>query len=295
VIDRWHREGTLPTRAEPVLDPMTGQVDVAASEAAAAKAAGRTGPGQRQHLQALALAHIVDAFLGSDQDSGGERRSRPGLNLTVDLADLLARRGSGELHQPGAEPVPVPVSTVARIACDADITLILSTLTPNADDAAAPAGTGASDAADGGAAPAGTGGCDAADGGWGFYPGSLLALAVKDVQDLSRELLWLGRTRRNVPTRLWKALVARDGHCQFPACRVGPDRCHPHHAPPWEHHGTTDLDKIILLCARHHRMVHARDWRITPTPGKTPFQTGYWTILPPLRTHGPPLASAASQ
>ncbi len=109
IIDRWQREGSVPCSGSPVIDPATGEVDVTASEAAAARQAGRTTPAQRKHLQALALAHLVQTFLGSPA-AGTTRGARPHLVVHVDLADLMAGTGSGELSLPGSGPTPIPVS-----------------------------------------------------------------------------------------------------------------------------------------------------------------------------------------
>ena len=256
IIDRWYREGGMPCTGAPVIDPVTGEVDVAATEAAAASAAGRTNPAQRKHLQALALNHLVQTFVGSDA-AGTTRGARPHLVVHVDLADLVAGTGSGELSVPGSEPVPIPMAAVARIACDADITAILERLRDGCREGLVP------------------------------FDGDLLSAAAKDLQERSRELLWAGLTRRSVSPRQWNALVARDSHCQFPGCRVDVTRCHPHHVREWEDYGPTDLDNLILLCARHHRFVHNRHWRITATPGMSSYENGCWTIRPPDRRTRP--------
>jgi len=33
----------------------------------------------------------------------------------------------------------------------------------------------------------------------------------------------------------------------------------------WIHGGVTDLDNLVLLCRRHHRMVHEGGWQLTKT------------------------------
>jgi hypothetical protein len=35
----------------------------------------------------------------------------------------------------------------------------------------------------------------------------------------------------------------------------------------WIDGGPTDLDNLILLCFRHHRMVHEGGWRLIKTDG----------------------------
>ena len=46
------------------------------------------------------------------------------------------------------------------------------------------------------------------------------------------EVLDLGRLRRPVTTAIWTALILRDRHCTFPACRRPPLMCHAHHITP---------------------------------------------------------------
>jgi len=33
----------------------------------------------------------------------------------------------------------------------------------------------------------------------------------------------------------------------------------------WIHGGPTDLDNLVLLCRRHHRMVHEGGWQLIQT------------------------------
>jgi hypothetical protein len=52
-----------------------------------------------------------------------------------------------------------------------------------------------------------------------------------------------------------RALQARDRQCRFPGCthRHFIDGHHIHH---WSEGGETSLDNLVLLCRRHHRLVH---------------------------------------
>ena len=42
---------------------------------------------------------------------------------------------------------------------------------------------------------------------------------------------------------------------------------HPEHDTHvhWIHGGSTNLDNLVLLCHRHHRMVHEDNWQIAKT------------------------------
>ncbi len=72
----------------------------------------------------------------------------------------------------------------------------------------------------------------------------------------------LGRSRRVVSGAMRKALVARDGHCRWPGCERPASWCDGHHLVHWVHGGGTDLDQVVLLCPRHHRLVHEGGWKL---------------------------------
>jgi hypothetical protein len=80
------------------------------------------------------------------------------------------------------------------------------------------------------------------------------------------EILDVGRTARLVTTPIWTALVARDGHCTFPACTRPPSMCHAHHLRHWADGGETSLANLALLCGHHHRTVHHTPWEIRLSP-----------------------------
>jgi hypothetical protein len=70
------------------------------------------------------------------------------------------------------------------------------------------------------------------------------------------EPLDVGRAVRTIPPAIWRALVARDGHCQAPGCDRAPGWCEAHHLRHWAHGGSTSLDNLVLLCWRHHHTIH---------------------------------------
>ncbi len=69
------------------------------------------------------------------------------------------------------------------------------------------------------------------------------------------EPLSIGRKARTVPPAIRRALKRRDGGCRFPGCTCDKfvDAHHVHH---WADGGETSLDNLVLLCRRHHRLVH---------------------------------------
>jgi hypothetical protein len=70
------------------------------------------------------------------------------------------------------------------------------------------------------------------------------------------EVLDVGRATRTIPPAIWKALVARDGHCTAPGCDRPPGWCEAHHVQHWSRGGKTSLDNLVLLCHHHHRRRH---------------------------------------
>ena len=73
------------------------------------------------------------------------------------------------------------------------------------------------------------------------------------------EILDVGRATPTATPAQWKALVARDGHCQAPGCNRPPSECQAHHVRHWIHGGPTDLENLKLYCWFHHRQQHILD------------------------------------
>jgi hypothetical protein len=85
--------------------------------------------------------------------------------------------------------------------------------------------------------------------------------AIVIVEDENEEPLSVGRRTRTVPKAIKRALWARDKACAFPGChrKRFVDAHHIHH---WSAGGETRLDNLMLLCSRHHRLVHEGGYRI---------------------------------
>src|SRR2546426_6991093 len=75
----------------------------------------------------------------------------------------------------------------------------------------------------------------------------------------------VGRSKRVISNTLRKALKIRDGHCRWPGCERPASKCDGHHLLSWIEGGPTDLDNLVLLCRRHHRMVHEGGWQLIKT------------------------------
>jgi len=75
------------------------------------------------------------------------------------------------------------------------------------------------------------------------------------VEDQDGEPLNVGRKSRTVPTAIKRALWVRDKGCTFPGC-THKRFVDAHHIQHWSAGGETSLDNLMLLCTRHHRLVH---------------------------------------
>jgi hypothetical protein len=75
-----------------------------------------------------------------------------------------------------------------------------------------------------------------------------------------------GRRRRIVPEKMRRRLRQRDRGCVFPGC--GRTRAlRAHHIEHWmPDGGETEEDNCVLLCHRHHALVHEGGWTITGSP-----------------------------
>jgi hypothetical protein len=74
-----------------------------------------------------------------------------------------------------------------------------------------------------------------------------------------------GQTSRSISGSQRKALVVRDKGCRFPACDRPPDWTDAHHLKHWADGGKHVMDNLVLLCRRHHRMVHEEGWQLVIT------------------------------
>jgi hypothetical protein len=86
----------------------------------------------------------------------------------------------------------------------------------------------------------------------------------------------LGRAQRLVPDRLRSALVARDRCCAFPGCDQPARMTEAHHVRHWSEGGSTDLANLVLLCHKHHRVIHGSEWTITMIHGIPHFVPPKW-------------------
>ena len=279
-VDRRFREGSLPEDLQP-----TG--DEAEDERRARLA--------RPRLYAEVFEALIRRLL-DEQLVGTKHGEAPHVSLLVS-EDIHAAGGPAQLLVPGQEPVTVANETAARILCDAKVTEIhVNGLVPDRTRIAPTSLTSlvkhqrsARDTAAGvhpdeltpctcqasGPGPDGESGSRLVD---------LDALTdpseAHDLVGRCASVHCVGRESRTATKQQRKALAAGQQHCMFPGCRVDASRCEAHHVLPWERGGATCLSDLILLCSRHHHLVHEGRWRILADPGHPDGDPRHWVFRP---------------
>ena len=82
-------------------------------------------------------------------------------------------------------------------------------------------------------------------------------------------ILDYGRSTRTIPPAVYTSLVLRDWGCRFPGCDRPAEWCEGHHIRHWEDGGPTNLTNLVLLCCKHHHIVHLHGWHIRLDPTGT--------------------------
>ncbi|MQA16943.1 MAG: DUF222 domain-containing protein [Pseudonocardiaceae bacterium] len=136
------------------------------------------------------------------------------------------------------------------------------------------------------------------DFGGALSPESLRMLAcdaamIPIVLDGTGQPLDVGRVRRTIPDRLCRAVAARDRGCAHPGCDRPPSWCEIQHVRPWENGGDTALYNLVMLCQRHHRLLHHSEWLVRIRDGLPEFIPPAW-IDPDLKPRRKPLPHLAA-
>jgi Domain of unknown function (DUF222) len=111
------------------------------------------------------------------------------------------------------------------------------------------------------------------------------------------EIIDFGRSERLAPKALFAVLALNDRTCRYPGCDRKPSWCHAHHVHHWEDGGETKFEILVLLCSRHHHLIHKPGWALVMLPGRIIHVTtpdgAVLTSHPPNR-HGPEPCRAAA-
>jgi hypothetical protein len=94
----------------------------------------------------------------------------------------------------------------------------------------------------------------------------------------SGEPLNIGRKTRSIPPAIRRALKRRDWGCRFPGCTCS-KFVDAHHIQHWADGGETSMNNLVLLCRRHHRLVHEGGFEVQTLPDGE-----IWFIYPDGRT-----------
>jgi Domain of unknown function (DUF222)/HNH endonuclease len=119
------------------------------------------------------------------------------------------------------------------------------------------------------------------------------ASIVRVVTAWPSQPLDVGRRTSVVSPAQRRAVVIRDGHCRFPGCDRPAAWCDAHHIVHWADGGPTSLGNLILLCRRHHTMLHERGgFRLQLENSRPVFRRPDGSVLvdPSAVERAPPLA-----
>ena len=97
------------------------------------------------------------------------------------------------------------------------------------------------------------------------------ATIIPAVLDSDSQPLDVGRSNRTAPPGIRRALVLRDGGCAFPTCERPAPWTDAHHVVHWANGGPTSLANMVLLCKRHHTLLHHSDWEVRMSEGLPEF------------------------
>jgi hypothetical protein len=84
-----------------------------------------------------------------------------------------------------------------------------------------------------------------------------------------------------------RALHKRSLHCQYPGCTAVRE-LEAHHVMPIECDGRTELDNLILLCPRHHKLLHDHDIRAHGDAEQPAFADSAGRAITANQPHAPP-------
>jgi hypothetical protein len=99
-------------------------------------------------------------------------------------------------------------------------------------------------------------------------PGRGGAVRLRPVTTADLRRFDLGREQREVSANLRELLGSIDGErCRFPGC-TRHKKLHGHHVVYWSKGGPTDFGNLVLLCGRHHTLVHNQGFRLVLHPDR---------------------------
>ena len=101
------------------------------------------------------------------------------------------------------------------------------------------------------------------------------ATIIRVLLNSQSQVIDVGRASRVVPPATRRALNVRDKGCVWPGCDRTANWTQAHHMIHWTDWGLTDAENLVLLCRRHHWMVHEGGYAIARTESE-----GILTFMP---------------
>ena len=84
-----------------------------------------------------------------------------------------------------------------------------------------------------------------------------------------------------------RALHKRSSHCGYPACTAAHE-LEAHHVVAVELGGRTELATLILLCSRHHKVIHDHGVRMRGSADPPTFEDPSGRAITANQPHAPP-------
>lgn len=107
------------------------------------------------------------------------------------------------------------------------------------------------------------------------------------LEDRDKNPLNVGRKKRIVSSAIRRALAARDSQCRYPGC-THKKWLDAHHVTHWIDGGETSIDNLLLLCSKHHRLLHEGGYKIDVNrDGGVKFHTRQGQVLDMVREAPP--------
>lgn len=75
-----------------------------------------------------------------------------------------------------------------------------------------------------------------------------------------------GRARRIPSPAQYRAVLVRDRGCAIRGCAAPPWMCEVHHRRHWADGGGTDIDNLVMVCRREHRLAHEGGFEVQAHP-----------------------------
>jgi hypothetical protein len=106
------------------------------------------------------------------------------------------------------------------------------------------------------------------------------ASVLRVVMNARSEPLDVGRRTPVIPPSMRRAVIVRDRSCRFPGCERPHNWCDAHHVRHWADGGPTAASNLLLLCRRHHRLIHRpRGFTLELVDGRPEFRKPDGSVL----------------